>query len=180
MINRRVRTTLVFGLLAGLAFIPALTVAGCFLGSGMAFRVIIAFLMGVYAFMLARWGRVGRLAVLFPVMALLAFAVMGTHVSFLVMSIIVLGWVRSGVCFQGPAMGRVLAEAALGFGGGLLLHEFSPQTPLTWALGIWLFFLVQSLYFVLIAPERDKDESGEADGFDQARRRAEAILSGRR
>jgi hypothetical protein len=179
MMNTRVRTTLVFGLLSGLIFVPAQMAAGWFFHPGLAFRILIGLTVGLYALLLARWGRAGRLSVLFPVLVLLAFSVLGTHRGFLILSLLVLGWVRSGICFPGPVTGRILAEAALGLGGGLLVQSFGPQTPLTWALGIWMFFLIQSLYFVLVAPGKESGETEEIDGFGDARRRAEAILAGR-
>ncbi len=179
MMNKRVRTTLVFGLLSGLAFVPAQMAAGWFFHPGPAFRLIIGAVIGLYALLLARWGRGGRLSVLFPALVLMAFAVLGTHRGFLILALLVLGWVRSGICFPGPVTGRILAEAALGLGGGLLVQSFAPHTPVTWALGIWMFFLVQSLYFVLVAPGDDADAPSGPDEFEDARRRAEAILSGK-
>jgi hypothetical protein len=180
MMNKRVRTTLVFGLLSGLAFVPLQMAAGWLLLPGTAFRLVIAVLIGLYALLLARWGRAGRLSVMFPVLVLMAFAVLGTHRGFLILALLVLGWIRSGICFPGSVTGRILAEAVLGLGGGLLVQSFAPQTPVAWALGIWMFFLVQSLYFVLIAPGNEATNSGGSDEFEDARRRAEAILSGRR
>jgi len=179
MMNNRVRTTLVFGLLSGLAFVPAQMAAGWFFHPGPAFRIVIGAVIGLYALLLTRWGRAGRLSALFPVLVLMAFAILGTHRGFLILALLVLGWVRSGICFPGSMTGRILAEAALGLGGGLLVQSFAPHTPVAWALGIWMFFLVQSLYFVLIAPADDAAAPGGPDGFEDARRRAEAILSGR-
>ncbi len=179
MMNKRVRTTLVFGLLSGLAFVPLQMAASWIFLPGMAFRLVIAVLIGLYALLLARWGRAGRLSVIFPALVLTAFAILGTHRGFLILALLVLGWVRSGICFPGSVTGRILAEAALGLGGGLLVQSFAPHTPVAWALGIWMFFLVQSLYFVLIAPADEAPAPGGQDGFEDARRRAEAILSGR-
>ena len=179
MMNKRVRTTLVFGLLSGLAFVPAQMAADWFFHPGSAFRLVIGAVIGLYALLLARWGGAGRLSALFPVLVLMAFAVLGTHRSFLILALLVLGWVRSGICFPGSVTGRILAEAALGLGGGLLVQSFAPQTPVAWALGIWMFFLVQSLYFVLIAPDSNASSQSGTDEFEDARRRAEAILTGR-
>lgn len=179
MMNKRVRTTLVFGLLSGLAFIPAHMAAEWFVHPGLAFRLVIGAVIGLYALLLARWGRAGLLSALFPVLVLTAFAVLGTHRGFLILALLVLAWIRSGVCFPGPATSRIAAEAALVLGGGVLVQNFAPHTPAAWALGIWLFFLIQSLYFVWVAPAGDAAEPSEPDGFEDARRRAEAILSGR-
>jgi hypothetical protein len=61
-------------------------------------------------------------------------------------------------------------------GGGALVAYFAPYSPVTWGLGIWMFFLVQSLYFLVMT---DSDTGGKpmnADAFDEARVRAEGIL----
>ncbi|MHC1728397.1 MAG: hypothetical protein AB9866_20740 [Syntrophobacteraceae bacterium] len=47
-----------------------------------------------------------------------------------------------------------------------------------WALGVWMFFLVQSLYFVLTGNAGDLEEAETVpDPFEKARRQAEEILS---
>ncbi len=66
----------------------------------------------------------------------------------------------------------------LTLGGGALIAVFSPRTPLSWALGVWMFFLIQSLYFVFFqfieAPAAFKIA---ADPFESARTEAEKIIA---
>jgi len=61
--------------------------------------------------------------------------------------------------------------------GCILVPLFRPWTGgLTLALSIWLFFLIQSLYFVLV-PENLKRPAVAAEaGFDEARRELERLL----
>ena len=70
-------------------------------------------------------------------------------------------------------------EILIWIAGGILLSVFTPGSAVGWALGIWMFFLLQSLYFVLF-----DNETGEPvhlkefaiDPFERASRRATAIL----
>jgi len=88
-----------------------------------------------------------------------------------------LAWVRSGICFPGPIGRRVAAEAFTAGGGLILCAALRPPGPAGWALALWMFFLVQALYFAFVdtAPR-----SGfEPDGLEPRaalRRRAQALL----
>ena len=180
MTNNPMRTTIVFGLLSGMAFIPAHMAAGWFFLPDPAFRIVVSIVIGLYTLLLVRWSRAGGAAALFPILVLMAFAVSGTHRGFLILSLLVLGWVRSGICFQGSPAGRILTEALLGLGGGLLVQSFAPRTPVAWAMGVWMFFLIQSLYFVLAPSAQTARKADDPDEFEHAKRQAEAILSGNR
>ena len=57
---------------------------------------------------------------------------------------------------------------------------FSPASASAWVLGIWLFFLLQALYFAIFGVETPPSQSKfeqEIDPFERAYRRAEDILS---
>jgi hypothetical protein len=45
------------------------------------------------------------------------------------------------------------------------------------ALGIWLLFLIQALYFVVFEYRKDPTERVEVDPFDRAKMAAEQILN---
>jgi hypothetical protein len=69
----------------------------------------------------------------------------------------------------------------VGVGGAALVASFFPHSTVAWALGVWMFFLVQSLYFVLTGDMGDGEEEDVVlDPFEKARRQAEEILSGGR
>ncbi len=61
-------------------------------------------------------------------------------------------------------------------GGGVLIAYLNPYSTITWALGIWMFFLVQSLYFLLMTNLEPEEVPFNADPFEEARIRAEGIL----
>jgi len=62
--------------------------------------------------------------------------------------------------------------------GVIPVAVFTPGSAFAWMLSIWMFFWVQSLYFVIfenraIGPQ----DQYETDPFEKASRQAEAILS---
>ena len=116
---------------------------------------------------------------MFPLMLLfLAIFLVESTTSFFLLALVVIGWIRSGICFRKRAAIRLIAEVLLGFVGGILLTAISPGSAIAWALGVWMFFLVQTLYFI---PFEDTDnleeETVEMDPFEQTSRQAETILS---
>lgn len=63
-----------------------------------------------------------------------------------------LAWIRSGICFPGPVLRRAAAEI-LTLSAGLALTTLLRLPGIAgWALGLWLFFLIQALYFVFVDP----------------------------
>jgi len=89
-----------------------------------------------------------------------------------------LSWIRSGICFKrNPLVKRLGAEMGLVLGSALLVSGAVPDATLVWALGVWLFFLIQALYFVLFEYQSDTQTKIEVDPFEKAQMAAEKILS---
>jgi hypothetical protein len=177
--GRPVRTTLVMGLAFGLLFVPVSTTLSVFLPWPGAFRVTLWIFLSVYAAALCLWADAGPLACGFPSAILLAssFWLRSDH-DFLVLLVLILGWIRSGVCFRDPAWRALGTEVLVGLGGACLVALFGPHSMVVWALGVWMFFLVQALYFVLMGDLGDAEAiEVPVDPFEKARRGAEDILS---
>ena len=172
-------TTIVYGLLAGTSFIPIVMAMSSVMEWTAAFRMAMWLVLAGYLAMLTRWGRVNLLSIVFPLLLLLPLVFWGeTNSGFLILALGVLAWVRSGVCFQGGLLKTVVTEVALCCGAGALVAFFTPHSTITWGVAVWLFFLVQSIYFVFFADFGEKEEEqAECDPFHQARARAERILS---
>jgi len=69
-------------------------------------------------------------------------------------------------------------ELLLCFLGAVLVQVFTPGSVLAWALGVWMFFLVQALYFVFFEhTDNQQEESIQMDAFEKANRQAEGILT---
>ena len=129
------------------------------------------------AFLARSSGRSPRalFAPLFMLAAVLPVA--GSVSGFVVPAAACLSWVRSGICFQGSMPRRVCAEAVTCAAGLALAWLLQPPSPYGWALSIWMFGLIQALYFVLVDAERSglPEKQGQ-DKVAQAHRRADALL----
>ena len=177
--GRPILTTVLYGLLCGVTFIPAVIALNYVLYWSTAFRLTIWLCLAGYLVLLTRWARVTLASVLFPiVLPLLLVFWGGSTPGFLFVSLGVLSWVRSGICFQKGLIKTFTAEVALSLGVGVLLAYFTPHSTVTWAMAVWMFFLVQSLYFIFFREIGEADqEKVELDPFEQARGQAEKILS---
>jgi len=164
--RRPMFTTIIYGLLAGTSFIPMVMVMSNLIHWTAAFR-------------LAIWLVLALFSLLFPLLLLLLLVFWGdTNSAFLFLALGVLSWVRSGICFHGGLLKSLVTEAALCFGAGTIVVFFTPHSTITWGVAVWMFFLVQSVYFVVFADFAEKQEvQVELDPFHQARTRAERILS---
>lgn len=110
--------------------------------------------LAVYALFLARSSR-RRARVLFAPLFMLSavMAAAGSVGAFVIPAVACLAWIRSGVCFPEPLARRICAEALLGSAGLLLAWLLQPPGPHGWTLGIWLFGLIQALYFIVFDSE---------------------------
>ena len=100
--------------------------------------------------------------------------------AFFLLALAVISWIRSGLCYQRRRGIRLVVELFLWVAGGALVAVFTPGSALTWALGIWLFFLLQALYFAIFddtTPPLDCINTQAVDPFERAFRQAEDILS---
>jgi len=177
-VKRPVRTTIFYGLISALIF----TALGIFFEHtvfwSIFFRLTIFSCLAGYAFILASWTNKKRISVVFPMLFLLFFIFGGSSNSaFLLLCLGMLSWIRSGVCFQNAFAKSLGAEIVFSIGGGALVAHFCPYSTLTWALGIWMFFLIQSMYFIVMTDFRPAEEYVNVDAFEQARMRAEGILT---
>jgi hypothetical protein len=177
--RRPMFTTIIYGLMAGTSFIPMVMVMSSLFHWTAAFRLAIWLVLAGYLVILTRWARVSLLSIIFPLLLLLLLVLWGdTNSAFLFLALGVLSWVRSGICFQGGLLKSLVTEVALCLGAGALVVFFTPHSTITWGVAVWMFFLVQSVYFVVFADIGEKQEKQlERDPFHQARAQAERILS---
>jgi hypothetical protein len=177
--RRPLLTTILYGLLCGISFVPTVMVISSFVYYSTAFRLAIWLFLAGYLVILTKWGKTRLLSIVFPLLLLFFLVFWGdTNAAFLFLALGVLSWVRSGICFQGGLLKPLVAEFALCLGGGALVAFFTPHSAVTWALAVWMFFLVQSLYFVFFRDIGEAvEEKVELDPFELARNQAERILS---
>ena len=173
-----IRTTIVFGLICALAFIPLVIGLGYLIPQMPAFRLTLWIYLASYGLLMVRWSKANVFSILFPLLiVLVATFALGSLSSYCLIAIAIFSWIRSGICYATKFKNRIIAEAILCIGAGVLVGSFSPMSPINWAVAIWMFFLVQALYFVFFEDHYHSGQGLQRDAFEQAREQAEKILS---
>jgi hypothetical protein len=179
--NNPVRTTIVYALAGGFLIVPFALLLSPYLHWATAFKLSLWADLAIYAVLLTRWGRASLPEVIFPLALLLGMALWPhTYTGFFFLAAGVLSWIRSGICFQGVPLRTLTAEVLTVLGGCSLVMLFGGRTPLSWAVAICLFSLVQALYFFMVPVQRNVDEKNKAGGdpFDRAVEEARKVLEG--
>ena len=175
--HRPVRTTILIGAIGALAGVVADGLVG---GPGAGPLITFAitwFMIARYAWALVRWSGGGILGVVFPLLVLGGLGVaMPRSAMTLGLALVIFSWIRSGICFPRSPFASLGREVLLCGGGGLMVALGGTSTTLAWGLGIWLFSLVQALFFIFF--ESATVSSTPPDPFDLALRRVEEILEG--
>jgi hypothetical protein len=176
--KRPVRTTIFFGLICALIFVGL----GIFFEHtvfwSVFFRMTIFGILAAYSLILTSWSGQNRISIIFPLLFLVVFNFAhNSNYAFLLLCLGMLSWIRSGICFQNAFSKSLGAEIIFSIGGGALVVHLNPYSTVTWAIGIWMFFLVQSMYFIVMTDAKPDKTHINADAFEEARMRAENILN---
>ena len=134
--------------------------------------------VAVYAALLARWSRTRRLDLAFP-LALLLGAAFWPHAytGYYLLALGVFSWIRSGICFNTNPLRAMTAELITMAGCAAWVAFWSPRSALAWALAVWLFFLVQTLYFFIVPLQVEPDVGLQSvDPFERAWKAARRFL----
>ena len=175
-----IRTTIGWGVISGIAYVPLCSALGLVIFWPLSFKLSVAILLAGYGALLTRWAQQPLRAILFPLILLFmaAFSLHSTDV-YLVAAIGLVSWIRSGICCKsGSRAKRMATEIGLGLAAGFLVSRAAPAADMVWALGVWLFFLIQALYFVLFGDNSERQALNKVDPFEEAKMAAENILSG--
>ena len=178
--TKPIRSTIVWGLIGGLVYIPLGSALSLIMFWPLGFRLSLWILLGGYAVLLSHWASRPIRSMSLPLSLLLLSAfLIESATAFLFAAFVILSWIRSGICFKRkPLLKRLGAEAGLCLAGGLLVYGAVPGGTPVWALGVWLFFLIQALYFVLFEYQGGPHTKIQVDPFEKAKTAAEKILSG--
>ena len=173
-----VRTTIVYGMISAMVVWPAAGLLAAPLGWATAFRLMLWAILSGYALVLVRWSGRRLTAPLIPLALLLGTALWSdVYGAFFCMALGVLAWIRSGICFDSTPLRAVIAETLTIAGGAGLAAALNPGTAVTWTLSIWLFILIQSLYFFIVpTPSTHSGKTPPEDPFEHACRNARRIL----
>lgn len=169
--------SLLFAVVAGLAVIPALMVGGSLVGRFWAWMAVCLGTAVLYVVTVApSWARAlpaGALATLFSI----AVAGLATTPAELALgAALVVGVCRSGLLYRRRGMRSLAIEVGLLAIGLVFARSLAGSSPLTIGLGVWGFYLVQSLFFVIAGWETQQPAGTVEDPFDEAERRAMEIL----
>jgi hypothetical protein len=179
ILKHPIRHTIIYGLICGLSFIPLSLGMNVFAPWSRAIGLTFWLFLAGYALILNRWHKKFQITTLFPVLLMLPVIFLtDSMVLFFILALIVTGWIRSGICYQKPGVKGIAVELLLSISGGLLVLTFTPGSVHAWALGVWMFFLVQALYFVFFEPDVNRHVYAGMDSFEKASKQAETILSG--
>ena len=177
--QRPVRTTIVLGAVGALFVMVAGWMTGPYgIGPHMAFGLV-WIITAAYAMALARWSDRSLPAVIFPLLVLGAVGMaLPRSVTAYGLVPALLSWIRSGICFPRSVLPSILRELVLSGGGALMVAFWAPPNPFAWAMSIWLFGLVQALFFILFEPRPSSPAAPAPDPFDMAQRRIDELLDG--
>lgn len=169
-----------FGAFAGLAVIPWVLVAAPLLGS---LGATAAFAVGALVLYVAwiapepsRALAAGALAAISGSFFLLAGAAIDSPSLVLFATAVVLGVVRSGLLYRRAPLRALFVEFVLLIGGLAFAWLLADGSLLGLGLAIWGFFLVQSLFPLLGGLAERSHDRPQEDPFDEARRRALALM----
>ncbi|MBF0119476.1 MAG: hypothetical protein HQK79_11615 [Desulfobacterales bacterium] len=168
-----VTMTIFFALMSGL-FIMLLS---NYIYHPLIFKIFIALNLIAYSFLLSSWGEVPLSKNLIPVIIVLYLTISGIKLHlFLMTNLFILSYFRSFICFKQPLLKGIIIEIILCFGGGSLIFLFNPISSVSWAISMWMFFLIQSIYFIFNNYNETHDNN--MDPFEVSRKQVEEILSG--
>ena len=180
-LRRPVLMTILFGILSGISFIPLKLILDYWLFRPDTVCLTLWLFAAIYTILLSFWSRQDLTSVSFPILFLfLTLFLVQSIAAFFYLALACISWIRSGLCYQERRGIRLVLELILGLAGGILIAVFTPGSVFAWALGIWLFFLLQALYFAVFefeSPPTQRKFEQEIDPFERAYRRAEEILS---
>lgn len=172
--------TLVFAAVAAAGLVPAVLALTPWPGAHTGLGLYLVAVAAVYLRGLVS-GDTRRQAVCAATLAigLIATACLRSVGDIAVVLAVVLAVVRSGAIFGARRTRALLVEAALVGGGLLFARSVGPGTPAGWALSLWSFLLVQSVYFLLARVPAPVAGRTQEDAFSAAYERALALLERR-
>lgn len=184
ILHRPVSISILFGMVCAVSFIPLDLVLEIIFSRPDSICLALWLYTAVYAVLLCRWSRQKLMPAAYPVLFLFLTAFLVQSIdAFFFLAMAVVSWIRSGLCYHQRRGFRLALELFLSMAGSVFIAVLTPASALAWTLGIWLFFLLQALYFVILdssTPKLDSQYEQALDPFERASRRAEDILSAAR
>jgi hypothetical protein len=178
-IKHPIPKTIIYGLICGLTFVPLSLILNTLISWPSAICLVLWFFISGYAVILNLWSDKSQISTVFPLLLLVPTIFLTDSITlFFILALMTISWIRSGICFLKPVATGLPVELLLCLSGAVLVIMFTPGSVFAWAVGVWMFFLIQTLYFVFFAPAgNQQEESSRLDAFERASRQAERILT---
>ena len=168
--------TMGFGLACAAAFVPLATGLGMVIYWPKAFSLSLWGFIALYALCLGKISRTPMRHILFPlILLLLAMYAVTSYIMVIVLCSCTLSVLRTGICYTG--LRQFWVECLVFVFGTAALICFCPHTVFTWAVSIWLFFLIQAFYPLLVNLGRNREGMMTCHDFAQAERAVERLLA---
>lgn len=175
--TNHIRTTLIFGLLSALSVLPLTYIATILWGWPVAIKCFVLANLILYSVLLCYWSNTSIVSIVFPLLLAVGLALRPeTYSSFILVTLGVFGWIRSGICFKEMVVRSLFAEFLTLGGGAIFLLFWWPEPTMVLAVAIWFFFLFQTLYFFIAPPTIENPMSVVSDPFEHASREMERIF----
>ncbi len=106
-----IRTTIFYGLICGLSFIPVYLALNYMLAGPSATCLALCLFGAGYSLLLSRWSGKPIPTIIFPLLLLfMTVFLVDSIAAFFLLSLVVISWIRSGICFRNPAGIRLAVE----------------------------------------------------------------------
>lgn len=175
--TRPIKGTIVFAFFSGVSIAPLALLLSCFISWNVALKISLWFCIGLYGILMVRWSSLSMRTILFPIGLLLGVAIWPhTYTGFFMLTLGVFCWIRSGICFQTAPIRRMSAELITVMLSVCILSILGSDSPTAWALRVFLFFMIQSLYYFIIPFQSVKSEEIPEDSFERSFTEVEKLL----
>ncbi|MCU0593210.1 MAG: hypothetical protein MUC57_17290 [Desulfobacterales bacterium] len=173
-----ITATAIFGGAAALLSAGAISLPLHFVAWPARLNATLFLCVAAYAILLARLSARPIRSLSAPLLLLSAVLFSAASVTgFIVPAAAGLTWIRSGICFPGPGVRRAAAEILTMSAGLVLTFLLRPPGIAGLALGVWLFFLIQALYFAFVGPVQAlSGELPDRDPRQSLHSRSQALL----
>ncbi len=170
---------LLFAAVAAAASIPVSIVLAPILGTLDAHALLLTGAVSIYAAGLARTpGRAAGVALALGALGL-TMQLFGAHLGEIAIALTAaLAICRSGVLFRSRPARAALAEGVLGLAAVGLAEFLYGPSAFGFALALWGYLLIQSAWFLVPGTRRNADARPGLDPFEEADRRARALMGG--
>jgi hypothetical protein len=157
--------------------LPLTNFLAIFSGWAIALNIFLALNLVLYSFLLCHWTATRPFILAFPLMLVTGIALWpNSFTGFILVALWVFAWIRSGICCKAAPGRKVFAEFITILGGAGFLLFWRPEMISALPVATWFFFLVQTLYYIIIPGVQEGRKAGGPDPFERARREMERIF----